>query len=70
MAPLLKNCTSTLQLPAPSNWAVSRVNILVKEDGTYNFQVDMYSKEKGLVSRDDDILKTISAESDYKFCPG
>ncbi len=33
----------------------------------------MYSKEKGLISSDDkylDILKTISIESNYKFCPG
>ncbi len=57
----------------PPIGAVSRVKINVKEDGSYNFQVGMYSKEKGLLSSDDEylaILKTMSTQSDYKFCPG
>ncbi len=50
-------CSSTKKLyQHPPIGAVSRVNILVKEDGTYNFQVGMYSTEKGLVSSDDDCL--------------
>ena len=66
-------CTTKKLYTHPPIGAVSRVKIIVKEDGRYDFQVSVYSKEQGLVSNKDEylhILETISVRSKYKFCPG
>ena len=52
---------------------VSRVQIVVDQDGKYDFQVLLFSKEKGSISTTDEYLALcdrIAAKGRYKFCPG
>ena len=52
---------------------VSRIQIVVDQDGKYDFQVLLFSKEKGSISTTDEYLVLcdhIAAKGRYKFCPG
>ena len=52
---------------------VSRVQIVVDQDGSYDFQVVMFSKEKGSITTVDEYLELchqIAGKGGYKFCPG
>lgn len=52
---------------------ISRVWIIVAEDGGYDFQVLFFSKEKGNISNIEDFVKLcgkIYINSSFKLCPG
>ena len=52
---------------------VSRVQVVVNQDGKYDFQVILFSKEKGSITTIDDYLalcEQIAGKGGYKFCPG
>ena len=52
---------------------VSRVQIIVDQDGKYDFQVVMFSKEKGSINTVDDHLELcdqIAVKGGFRFCPG
>ena len=52
---------------------VSRVQVVVNQDGKYDFQVILFSKEKGSITTIGDYLalcEQIAGKGGYKFCPG
>ena len=51
---------------------MSRTRIVVAEDGAFDFQVLLMSKEKGKLSTVDEFLALCErmTNSEYKFCPG
>ena len=52
---------------------ISRVQVVVNQDGTYDFQVVMFNKEKGSITTIDEYLalcNQIASKNGYKFCPG
>ena len=51
---------------------VSQVQVVVDQDGKYDYQVLLFSKEKGCISTIDEYLALcdqISDKGGYKFCP-
>ena len=52
---------------------ISRARIVVNQDGVYNFQVVLFSKEQGSISTVDEYLELcgqVDVSGGYKFCPG
>lgn len=56
----------------PPAGLISRVRIVVKEDGKYEFQVVMRIKESGSLKTEEELFElcsTIDPAGGYKFCP-
>ena len=67
------NCSRRDMYNHPPLGIVSRVYVVIDEDGKYDYQVLLFSKEKGCISTVDDYLPScgqISSKGGYKFCPG
>ena len=66
-------CTRRDLYEHPPLGLVSRAKIVLDERGEYNFQVLLFSKEKGIISTVEEYLALcdkIAVNSGYKFCPG
>ena len=56
----------------PPLGAVSRVSIVINENGGYDFRVLMFVKETGTINSVNQFLELcqVAVDSAYKFCPG
>lgn len=66
-------CSQNTLHDHPPAGLVSRARILVSQVGVYEFQILLRTKDKGMITSEEELLHLcgmISKSSGYKFCPG